>query len=319
MACIDECDKNGEILRHDHQVAPIGCFVHNNSTYDTFNGLKMLNSPSRPGLIFPDPYTNQNYHIVGFCLKTCIDLKFNYAAVENGVNCRCGYADALQSYTKVDDDNTCNLLCTSNTLTGPVIYPCGGKGAYTVYKAEIQDYTAPYNITIEEKLNIMFNIDKDKKMYPHYKGCIQDDRFCGKRVLGNSCLSSESMTVDECIDNCYKNNYKYAGLEARIQCFCGNSYDSINRIIGSEHCRASCPGNNSQICGGIWALSIYEVPPNNIKLIIGLSIGIPAFIIVVIVIAFLFIRRRSEHNKDDSDEDDDDNDENEDDNDKVHR
>ncbi|CAB4446085.1 unnamed protein product [Rhizophagus irregularis] len=329
MACIDKCDENGEILRQDPQVSPIGCFVRNNSTYDKFNGLAMLNSPSRPSLIFPDPYTTQNNRIVGFCLKTCIDLKFNYAAVENGINCRCGYADALQSYTKVDDDNTCNILCTSNTLTGKVTYPCGGKGAYTIYKAELQYYTPPYNITIEDKLNIMYNIDKDKKMYPYYKGCIQDDKYCGKRVLGNNCLSSESMTVDECIDNCRKDNYKFAGLEARTQCFCGNSYNSINRLVGSEQCRASCPGNNSQICGGIWALSLYEVPlplpaaddtTDTTGLKIGLSIGIPAFIIVVIVIAFLFIRRRSRHNKNEYDEDDnDENDNYEDDNDKAHR
>ncbi|CAB4488779.1 WSC-domain-containing protein [Rhizophagus irregularis] len=312
MACVDKCDENGEILRYDPQVTPVGCFVRNNSTYDKFNGLAMLKNPSRPGLIFPDPYTTQNYRIIGFCLKTCIDLKFDYAAVENSVNCRCGYEDAILSYIKVDDDN-CNLLCPSNTFTGKVNYPCGGKGAYTVYKAEIQDYNPPYNITIEEKLNIMYNIDKDKKMYPYYKGCIRDDSFCGKRVLGNSCLSSESMTVDECIDHCHKDNYKYAGLEARTQCFCGNSYDSINRLLGSEHCRASCPGNNSQICGGIWALSIYEVHYIPVGLIVGLIIGISA----IIVVTFLFIRRRSRHNNNNNDEDG--NDENEDDNDEAHR
>src|SRR5206468_1439921 len=154
------------------------------------------------------------------------------------------------------EDKTCNLFCTFNTLAGRVTYPCGGKGAYTVYKAEISYYTPPYNISIQEKLDIMNNIDKNN---PHYKGCIQDNKFIAKRILGNSCSSSESMTVDECNDNCRKGNYKYAGLEARTQCFCGNSYDSVGLLLASGYCSASCPGNNFQICGGVWALSIYEV------------------------------------------------------------
>ncbi|GBB95097.1 hypothetical protein RclHR1_24770001, partial [Rhizophagus clarus] len=274
--CIDKCDENGEILRQDPQVTPLGCFIRNYTVNDSFNGLDTLNSPSRPGLIFLDPYTNQNSKIIGYCIKHCIDLKFNYSAIENGSNCRCGYANALQSYIQVDD-NTCNLSCTMNTLTGTVTYLCGGKEAYTVYKAEIQYYTPPYNVTIEEKLDIMYNVDKN----PNYRGCIQDEKFCGKRILSSSCLSAESMTVDACIDNCRKGNYKYAGLEARAQCFCGNSYDSMEGLLGSGYCSASCPGNNSQICGSIWALSIYEVPINSIdshsnhkELVLKVSLGV---------------------------------------------
>ncbi|GES85821.1 WSC domain-containing protein [Rhizophagus clarus] len=154
-----------------------------------FNGLETLNSPNSSGLIFPDPYITQQFRIVAYCIKICIDFKFNYAALENGVNCRCGYVNALQSYIEVDD-KTCNLSCT--TITGKATYPCGGNGAYTVYKAQIQYYTPLYNITIAEKLDIMYNIDKDKDKYPNYRGCIQDDRFCGKRVLGYRCLSTES-------------------------------------------------------------------------------------------------------------------------------
>ncbi|GES85824.1 WSC domain-containing protein [Rhizophagus clarus] len=302
--CVDKCGGNGEILIQDPQVTPLGCFIRNYTVNDSFNGLDTLNSPSRPSLVFPDPYTNQNSRIIGYCIKHCIDLKFNYSAIENGSNCRCGYANALQSYIQVDD-NTCNLSCTMNTLTGTVTYPCGGKGAYTVYKAEIQYYTSPYNVTIEEKLDIMYNVDKN----PYYKGCIQDEKFCGKRILSSSCSSAESMTVDTCIDNCRKGNYKYAGLEARAQCFCGNSYDSVGRLLDSGYCSASCPGNNFQICGGIWALSLYEVPPTSgsscpgppcpdppcpdpkALLIIGLSIGISALVIGTI----LLIRRYSKH------------------------
>ncbi|CAG8705460.1 1872_t:CDS:1 [Rhizophagus irregularis] len=287
--CNESCDSNGEVLRQDPQVNPTGCFIYNTSSIaDSFNGLATLNSPNRPSLNFPDPYTNHNLMNVGHCIKHCIDYLFTYAALENGINCRCGYADALQTYIEADN-KLCNKLCTTATYKGNVTYPCGGLGAYTVYKAEIQYFTPPIGITVEEKLNIMNNIDKDKFKYPNYRGCIEDNRYCGQRVLGNKCTNTETMTVEECINYCREGNYRYAGLEARVQCFCGNTYNPLGRLLGSEYCSNSCPGNNYQLCGGSFALSIYEVPPlsnlnnsNNLPLIIGLSVGLPLLIICVI-------------------------------------
>ncbi|CAB4446115.1 unnamed protein product [Rhizophagus irregularis] len=308
-AC-DSCDENGNILYQDPQVTPLGCYVFDNSSViDTFNGLATLNSPKRPGLVFNDPYTYQIRMNVGHCLKRCIDFKFDYGALEGGVNCRCGYANALQSYIK-DDDKKCNMYCTTATFTGNVTYPCGGKDAYTVYKAAVHYYTPPYNITLEEKLDIMHNVNKDKIKYSRYKGCIEDNGACGKRILGDKCTSSESMTIDECFDNCREGNYKYAGLEARTQCFCGNSYSPIGRNQGSDYCSASCPGDNSQLCGGAWTLSLYEIsaiPPNTsptpspippsllnftLTLKIVLGVCIPVFLIAVLIIVVIVYNRR---------------------------
>jgi len=307
--CTNGCNEYGEVYRLDPQAIPMGCYVFNNSSInDTFNGLATLNSPSRPGLTFTDPYTNQNMKIIGYCIKHCIDLKFDFVGVENGINCRCGNANALQSYIKVDD-KICDKSCLTPTCKGNATYPCGGKNAYTVYKAEMIYYNSPHNITIEEKLNTMYNINKNKVEYPNYKGCIEEDRTCGKKLLSDWCLTTETMTVDECIDNCRKGNYKYAGLEARTQCFCGNSYDSggVGRLLGSEACSASCPGNNSQICGGVWALSLYEVPlsisPINspVPLIVSLSVGIPLLILSAIVIRNCKKRVPSNDDRDTSD------------------
>jgi hypothetical protein len=84
-----------------------------------------------------------------------------------------------------------------------------------------------------------------------------------------------------------------AGLEARVQCFCGNSYNPLGRLLGSEDCSNSCPGNNYQLCGGSFALSIYEVPsisdPNR-PLIIGLSVGLSALLLIC-VIGFLVFKK----------------------------
>ncbi|CAB4395147.1 unnamed protein product [Rhizophagus irregularis] len=40
----------------------------------------------------------------------------------------------------------------------------------------------------------------------------EDNWACGKRILGDKRLSTETMTVDKCIDYCREGNYKYAGL-----------------------------------------------------------------------------------------------------------
>ncbi len=96
------------------------------------------------------------------------------------------------------------------------------------------------------------------------------------------------MTVDECIDNCHKGNYKYAGLEARVQCFCGNSYDPVGRLLGSETCSASCPGNNSQICGGIWALSLYEIPQST-SLTPSLTPSLTSSLLLQLILIWVFL------------------------------
>ncbi|RIA97318.1 hypothetical protein C1645_814208 [Glomus cerebriforme] len=249
--CVEPC-ANGSIPRDDPQVFPIGCFVFDGSYInDSFNGLTTLKNPNNPSLTFPDPYKDQD---VGYCSKLCIDFMFSYFGMGNGSDCRCGDQNALQSYIKVDDKK-CNIPCNFLTDKGNVTYPCGGKGAYTIYKAERSDYVPPTNITLEEKLNIIYNIDNE----PHYEGCFEDNKNCGQRILGNKCESLETMTVNGCIDYC-------------------------RRLKSSVDCSASCLGNSSQICGGEWTLSIYEIstptntplpltPPSNKDIIrVGLAI-----------------------------------------------
>ncbi|CAG8777087.1 14479_t:CDS:2, partial [Acaulospora morrowiae] len=105
----------------------------------------------------------------------------------------------------------------------------------------------------------------------------------------------DHMTVDTCLAYCSKQNYKYAGLEVATQCFCGNYYDAFT-ALSSEDCGSSCGGNNSQICGGPLALSIYEVPPNPVSsnsssslstgAIIGISVGSVIFISLIFILIF---------------------------------
>lgn len=53
------------------------------------------------------------------------------------------------------------------------------------------------------------------------------------------------------------NNYKFFGVEYSGECFAGNSIAS-NSGSGSTNCNMPCNGNNSQICGGPNALSMFQ-------------------------------------------------------------
>ena len=87
--------------------------------------------------------------------------------------------------------------------------------------------------------------------------CFQD---FGDRILKSSdFLSSGSMTIDLCKNHCFGKNYLYAGLQAGVQCFCGNEIHQ-RCVRPPSECSDSCVGNSSEICGGSWRMNIYENP-----------------------------------------------------------
>ena len=49
-------------------------------------------------------------------------------------------------------------------------------------------------------------------------------------------------------------NYWYAGTEHKAQCYCNNEYDLHGP---ADNCDSPCDGDSNQICGGVWALSVY--------------------------------------------------------------
>ena len=79
---------------------------------------------------------------------------------------------------------------------------------------------------------------------------------------------------------CHGRKFKYTGLEAGNQCFCSNSYSGLPTNSNQECCSASCAGNSSQICGGSWAIGIYnkstptETPIPSFGLSAGEKVGI---------------------------------------------
>jgi hypothetical protein len=51
---------------------------------------------------------------------------------------------------------------------------------------------------------------------------------------------------------------RYAGTQDAAQCFCG---DTPGVQAPETNCNSTCAGDNTQICGGEWRNSVYEVAP----------------------------------------------------------
>ncbi|XP_052224320.1 CUB and sushi domain-containing protein 3-like [Dreissena polymorpha] len=83
-----------------------------------------------------------------------------------------------------------------------------------------------------------------------YVGCYEDHE---NRVLLPHRPNSNSNTPVECASRC--SDYRYAGVEYRLWCFCGNSLNATK--TQESHCNSDCPGDRSKKCGGYWRISVY--------------------------------------------------------------
>lgn len=90
--------------------------------------------------------------------------------------------------------------------------------------------------------------------YSSYVGCYKDSSF---RIFPHYTGSFSYMTIDVCRNRCYRDGYKYAGLQRKNACYCGDGdYDKYGE---STDCVDSCAGNENEICGGNWASSVYKI------------------------------------------------------------
>ena len=95
----------------------------------------------------------------------------------------------------------------------------------------------------------------EKKMKPEYLGCFVDN---AERDIKGSFLRTKTMTNEMCINTCQEQGYKIAGTQYGEQCFCGNSYGSLDRASDAD-CSSKCAGDDSEYCGGGWRNSVYRV------------------------------------------------------------
>jgi len=90
-----------------------------------------------------------------------------------------------------------------------------------------------------------------------YIGCFRDQGEAfgtSGRDLNGSFTSRASMTSATCVALCRSQGFAFAGAQHSEQCFCGASY---GRSGGADNCNMACGGNPAEMCGGLWANSVY--------------------------------------------------------------
>ena len=65
--------------------------------------------------------------------------------------------------------------------------------------------------------------------------------------------------------------FRYYGVQARNQCFCGNKLHGALRKMPESQCGADCPGDTSKKCGGGGRMNLYDAFPGT-KLFMILNI-----------------------------------------------
>ncbi|BFF99022.1 xylosyltransferase oxt [Drosophila madeirensis] len=88
-------------------------------------------------------------------------------------------------------------------------------------------------------------------------GCYRDEK--DRRLLGGyytSFKSSNSPNV--CVELCLQSGYPYAGVQYGRECFCGFDPPPKAAKLPDSSCNIKCLGNAKEICGGFYAMNIYE-------------------------------------------------------------
>eukprot|EP01064_Diplonema_japonicum_P024550 TRINITY_DN3514_c0_g1_i1.p1 TRINITY_DN3514_c0_g1~~TRINITY_DN3514_c0_g1_i1.p1 ORF type:complete len:666 (+),score=165.37 TRINITY_DN3514_c0_g1_i1:68-1999(+) len=158
------------------------------------------------------------------CANLCTAAGHAYAGVEYGKECWCGSSVEGSKKTVSTD---CNVPCTGDDTE-----MCGGG----------------------HRMNLYSLVAKDPQQTPSRLGCFEVDGW--HRALHTLAYVSQGNTMEECTSACQWNGFKYAGLEAGDECWCGNNVQYASRTITAK-CDTPCPGDGNQWCGDGYKSLVY--------------------------------------------------------------
>lgn len=88
-------------------------------------------------------------------------------------------------------------------------------------------------------------------------GCYRDEK--DSRLLAGYFTSFKtSNSPSGCIELCLQSGYPYAGVQYARECFCGFDAPPSSAKLPDSSCNMKCVGNAKEICGGFYAMNVYE-------------------------------------------------------------
>jgi len=106
--------------------------------------------------------------------------------------------------------------------------------------------------------------DVTKTLGWRYVACAKDPAG-QERTLRGFEADQQDMTVTKCVNLCKAKGFKYAGVEYKSQCFCGNDdipKDRMPKEGLTGDCSLPCAGDGSQFCGGAAQIGVYTACEN---------------------------------------------------------
>uniref|UniRef100_A0A1B6JWP9 Uncharacterized protein n=1 Tax=Homalodisca liturata TaxID=320908 RepID=A0A1B6JWP9_9HEMI len=198
----------------------IGCFIDGNVGNRLMHGLQQD---------FPDTLTQE------VCNRHCYDKGFAFAGTQYSYECFCSRTRP-PTYKKAPD-NQCNAKCA-----GDKSKTCGGSDRLSVYSTGIEQTQEPGTETVFK-----------------YVGCFKDFANGTRLMKGFHQDFPDSLTNQLCARLCRRKGFRYAGMQYGKECFCDSNKPKFQHFAKDEECSTRCDGNNNQICGGNWRISMFEI------------------------------------------------------------
>lgn len=136
------------------------------------------------------------------------------------------------------------MLCAGN----PNEY-CGAGSRLSLYKKKAIEQSSSSSITASETVTLSSTtsasptptgpiINPGNDNYT-YLACYTEATT--GRALNAKTIAADDMTVEKCLDACAL--YRYAGIEYRRECWCGNSFGAGSVPVANSQCSLTCAGN----------------------------------------------------------------------------
>lgn len=163
------------------------------------------------------------------CINYCSSNSYPLAGTEYGRECYCGRSLAASATVATSSD--CSMACAGDKND-----ICGGSSRINIYhnKSDTASNTPPATNAGPPGWGFL--------------GCYVDSQAARTLPYGATTLGGASnMTVANCVQECQKQKYQYAGVEYSGECYCGNSLpDSQLAPDGLAGCSRVCNGNATE-------------------------------------------------------------------------